>query len=127
MSTLPDDLKSEPVPVTTNWLPSLPVLPPTSPPVPNTCPPLVMMSVLKSEWKPAQIGLALYDGTQVAGECVWHSGLHHTQELAPALLEIITWPVFTAVIEMDTTPSGETTLTIITWLAPAPTTYCSTP
>ena len=38
----------------------------------------------------AQIGLALYDGTQVAGECVWHSGLHHTQELAPALAELLT-------------------------------------
>ena len=37
----------------------------------------------------AQIGLALYDGTQVAGECVWHSGLHHTQELAPALAELL--------------------------------------
>ena len=37
----------------------------------------------------AQIGLALYDGAQVAGECVWHSGLHHTQELAPALVELL--------------------------------------
>ncbi len=37
----------------------------------------------------AQIGLALYDGVQVAGECVWHSGLHHTQELAPALAELL--------------------------------------
>lgn len=37
----------------------------------------------------AQIGLALYDGVQVAGECVWHSGLHHTQELAPALADLL--------------------------------------
>ena len=37
----------------------------------------------------AQIGLALYDGVQVTGECVWHSGLHHTQELAPALAELL--------------------------------------
>ncbi len=37
----------------------------------------------------AQIGLALYDGVQVVGECVWHSGLHHTQELAPALAELL--------------------------------------
>src|SRR5512140_522665 len=37
----------------------------------------------------AQIGLALYDGVQVLGECVWHSGLHHTQELAPALAELL--------------------------------------
>lgn len=37
----------------------------------------------------AQIGLALYDGTSVPGEFVWHSGLHHTQELAPALAELL--------------------------------------
>jgi tRNA threonylcarbamoyladenosine biosynthesis protein TsaB len=37
----------------------------------------------------AQIGLALYDGTSVPGEFVWHSGLHHTQELAPALQELL--------------------------------------
>lgn len=37
----------------------------------------------------AQIGLALYDGAQVPGELVWHSGLHHTQELAPALDELL--------------------------------------
>jgi len=37
----------------------------------------------------AQIGLGLYDGVQVAGECFWHSGLHHTQELAPALAELL--------------------------------------
>ena len=38
----------------------------------------------------AQIGLALYDGTSVPGEFVWHSGLHHTEELAPALAELLT-------------------------------------
>ena len=37
----------------------------------------------------AQIGLALYDGTQVTGECIWHSGLHHTEELAPALADLL--------------------------------------
>ncbi len=37
----------------------------------------------------AQIGLALYDGTSVPGECVWQSGLHHTQELAPALADLL--------------------------------------
>ena len=37
----------------------------------------------------AQIGLALYDGESVPGEFVWHSGLHHTQELAPALAELL--------------------------------------
>ena len=36
-----------------------------------------------------QIGLALYDGTSIPGEFVWHSGLHHTQELAPALAELL--------------------------------------
>ena len=37
----------------------------------------------------AQIGLALYDGTSVPGEFVWHSGLHHTEELAPMLVELL--------------------------------------
>ncbi len=37
----------------------------------------------------ARIGLALYDGTSVPGEFVWHSGLHHTQELAPALADLL--------------------------------------
>jgi tRNA threonylcarbamoyladenosine biosynthesis protein TsaB len=37
----------------------------------------------------AQIGLALYDGTSVPGEFVWHSGLHHTEELAPALVDLL--------------------------------------
>jgi tRNA threonylcarbamoyladenosine biosynthesis protein TsaB len=37
----------------------------------------------------AQIGLALFDGTDFPGEFVWHSGLHHTQELAPALSDLL--------------------------------------
>ena len=37
----------------------------------------------------AQIGLALYDGISVPGEFVWRSDLHHTQELAPALAELL--------------------------------------
>ena len=37
----------------------------------------------------AQIGLALYDGTSIPGEFVWHSGLHHTQELAPAVADLL--------------------------------------
>ncbi len=37
----------------------------------------------------AQIGLALYDGTSVPAEFVWHSGLHHTEELAPALADLL--------------------------------------
>ncbi len=37
----------------------------------------------------AQIGLALYDGTSIPGEFTWRSDLHHTQELAPALAELL--------------------------------------
>jgi tRNA threonylcarbamoyladenosine biosynthesis protein TsaB len=37
----------------------------------------------------AQIGLALYDGASVPGEFVCHSGPHHTQELAPALADLL--------------------------------------
>lgn len=33
----------------------------------------------------AQVGLALYDGTQVLGETTWVTRQHHTTELAPAL------------------------------------------
>ncbi len=33
----------------------------------------------------AQVGLALYDGTQVHGEMTWSTRQHHTTELAPAL------------------------------------------
>jgi tRNA threonylcarbamoyladenosine biosynthesis protein TsaB len=32
----------------------------------------------------ARMGLALYDGSQVLAEMLWHSRAHHTQELAPA-------------------------------------------
>ena len=37
----------------------------------------------------ARIGLALYDGTSVPGEFAWNSGLHHTQELAPAVADLL--------------------------------------
>ncbi len=33
----------------------------------------------------AQVGLALYDGTQVLSEMIWTTRQHHTTELAPAL------------------------------------------
>lgn len=33
----------------------------------------------------AQVGLALYDGTQALGEMTWTTRQHHTTELAPAL------------------------------------------
>jgi len=36
----------------------------------------------------AQVGLALFDGAQVAAEMTWHSRQHHTVELAPALAEL---------------------------------------
>ena len=33
----------------------------------------------------AQVGLALYDGTQILSEMTWTTRQHHTTELAPAL------------------------------------------
>ena len=33
----------------------------------------------------AQVGLALFDGTQIIGEMTWTTRQHHTTELAPAL------------------------------------------
>jgi tRNA threonylcarbamoyladenosine biosynthesis protein TsaB len=47
------------------------------------------LMLLAIDTSTAQIGLALYDGESVPGECVWQSGLHHTQELAPALAELL--------------------------------------
>ena len=37
----------------------------------------------------AQIGLALYDGAQVAAEYAWRSSQRHTVELAPAVAELL--------------------------------------
>ena len=37
----------------------------------------------------AQIGLALYDGESIAGELVWQSRAHHTEQLAPALAGLL--------------------------------------
>ena len=37
----------------------------------------------------AQIGLALYDGATVPGELVWQSRTHHTEQLAPALADLL--------------------------------------
>jgi len=37
----------------------------------------------------AQVGLAVYDGTQVIGEYAWRSKQHHTVELAPAVAELL--------------------------------------
>ena len=38
----------------------------------------------------AQVGLALYDGSQVIGEYAWRSSQRHTVELAPAISELLT-------------------------------------
>ena len=38
-----------------------------------------------TEW----IGLAIFDGVQVLGECVWRSKNYHTVELVPALNDLI--------------------------------------
>ena len=37
----------------------------------------------------AQIGLALYDGSFVPGELIWQSRAHHTEQLAPAVEELL--------------------------------------
>jgi tRNA threonylcarbamoyladenosine biosynthesis protein TsaB len=37
----------------------------------------------------AQVGLAIYDGSQVIGEYAWRSSQRHTVELAPAIAEIL--------------------------------------
>lgn len=37
----------------------------------------------------AQVGLALYDETQVHGETTWTTRQHHTTQLAPALAELL--------------------------------------
>lgn len=38
----------------------------------------------------AQVGLALYDGSQVIGEYAWRSSQRHTVELAPAIFDLLT-------------------------------------
>ena len=38
----------------------------------------------------AQVGLAIYDGSQVIGEYAWRSRQRHTVELAPAIFELLT-------------------------------------
>jgi tRNA threonylcarbamoyladenosine biosynthesis protein TsaB len=38
----------------------------------------------------AQVGLALYDGSQVIAEYAWRNGQRHTVELAPAISELLT-------------------------------------
>ena len=38
----------------------------------------------------AQVGLAIYDGSQVIAEYAWRSSQRHTVELAPAIFELLT-------------------------------------
>ena len=37
----------------------------------------------------AQVGLAIYDGSQILGEYAWRSSQRHTVELAPAMAELL--------------------------------------
>ena len=37
----------------------------------------------------AQVGLAIYDGSQVISEYAWRSGQRHTVELAPAIFDLL--------------------------------------
>lgn len=37
----------------------------------------------------AQVGLAIYDGSQVIGEYAWRSSQRHTVEVAPAIFELL--------------------------------------
>jgi len=47
-------------------------------------------NVLAIDTATKTIGLALYNGIQVLGESVWNSQNHHTIELAPAIIDILT-------------------------------------
>jgi tRNA threonylcarbamoyladenosine biosynthesis protein TsaB len=46
--------------------------------------------LLSIDTSTAQIGISLYDGAQVIAETFWVSRAHHTQELAPALADLLT-------------------------------------
>ena len=45
--------------------------------------------ILAVDTSTAQVGLAVYDGSQVIGESTWRSSQHHTIELAPAVAELL--------------------------------------
>jgi tRNA threonylcarbamoyladenosine biosynthesis protein TsaB len=45
--------------------------------------------ILSIDSSTAQIGICLYDGTQVIAESLWISRAHHTKELAPALADLL--------------------------------------
>lgn len=46
--------------------------------------------LLAMDTSTAQMGLALYDGSQVIAEYMWRSSQRHTVELAPAITELLT-------------------------------------
>src|SRR5512134_635259 len=52
-------------------------------------PPLERLMLLAVDTSTAQVGLALYDGSQVVGEYAWRSSQRHTVELAPAVSELL--------------------------------------
>lgn len=47
------------------------------------------MMLLAVDTSTSQIGLGLYDGTQVIAESIWYSHQHHTVELAPGLADLL--------------------------------------
>jgi tRNA threonylcarbamoyladenosine biosynthesis protein TsaB len=47
------------------------------------------MMLLSVDTSTSQIGLGLYDGTQVIAESIWYSRQHHTVELAPGLADLL--------------------------------------
>jgi tRNA threonylcarbamoyladenosine biosynthesis protein TsaB len=47
------------------------------------------MMLLAVDTSTTQIGVAVYDGSQVIGEYAWRSSQRHTVELAPAIFELL--------------------------------------
>ncbi len=45
--------------------------------------------ILAVDTSTAQVGLAIYDGSQVISEYAWRSSQRHTVELAPAIFELL--------------------------------------
>src|SRR5512134_2940864 len=52
-------------------------------------PPLERLMLLAVDTSTAQVGLAIYDGSQVIGEYAWRTSQRHTVELAPAVAELL--------------------------------------
>jgi tRNA threonylcarbamoyladenosine biosynthesis protein TsaB len=47
------------------------------------------MMLLAVDTSTTQVGVAVYDGSQVIGEYAWRSSQRHTVELAPAIFELL--------------------------------------